>query len=166
MNDKGQYFFIWIIIALSALAFGILALMLSNPITEMVGSLTNDTGIDDNNSIAFVEDVRTSTPAMIDNLAFWFMIAVVGSLLIFGLYVKWHPALIIIGFIALIIMIFLAAQYSNIYDEIKSDAQVTNAEQHTLSNIIFGRQFPIIIGVVAALVLAIVFRKKGDVESI
>lgn len=158
---SGESIITWVVITIIALVFGVIALLLSSPLTQIVGSLTNDTGINDTNSVNFVEETSGSITPILDNFAFWFMIACFAGLLIMGLYFQWHPALLIIGFIFMIIFIFQMAQYANIYDDLKNSGDLTEANNHTLSNIIFGKQLPVIAGVIIALIFAVVYSKRG-----
>jgi hypothetical protein len=162
---SGDTIITWVIITIIALVFGFIALLLSSPMTELIGGLTNNTGIDDNNSVQFVDETSSSITPILDNFAFWFMVACFAGLLIMGLYFKWHPVILILGFIFMIIIIFQMAQYANLYDELKTSGELSESGNHTLSNIVFGKQLPVIAGVIIALILAYVFSKRGGGTS-
>lgn len=90
-----------------------------------------------------------------------FLISIV--LLAFGL--KIHPAFFVLGVIALVITIMIAAIYSNVFSEFKDDPEFTSVEPHfPIINTIMDYlpTWTLVMGIIILIVLYGVSRLAGD----
>lgn len=141
---------------------GILMMLFGNVFKDLFTQI-GDSGLDAPNSIETYTNAQNDIVPITDNLGFWVFIAFLIGLIFIGIYADYHPALIIIGVLVIIIAVFLSAQYVNIYDDIKADTEtMPEAGSFTLSSLVFGRQMPIILLAVGVISLIIIYGKRKD----
>lgn len=154
-------FLILIVIAIIAV-IGILMVLFGSLFKDMFVQL-GDSGLDAPMSLEIQEEIEGDIIPILDNFAFWSFIALLLGLIFIAVYSDYHPAIMIIGVIMLIVGVYLAGQYANIYDELKNDSDY--GDEFTLSNLAFGRQMPIIIFGVMVIGGVILFGKRRDTGS-
>jgi len=168
MNKKGDIQSI--IIAIVIVFIGvIIVIIFSKGLLEMVDELQSEPEFANNtNAMTALNVVEDNTIYWFDFAIFFILISLILGLIISSLFIDTHPALAIIFFIVLIIAVFLAGQFSNIYAEITQDSEIAaTAEQFTKTNLIMGEHFPVIIFVVGIIVILILYgkSKRGGLGS-
>ena len=137
----------------------IIVIIFSKAFLDMTGEL-KDTGMFSNSTLSIIEGVEEKTIPLLDFLVFFSLIALIIGLIISSIYIKVHPAVTIIFIIGGIMAVFIAAQFSNVFYEISQDAELAStASQFTLTNIILGEYFPLIILVTVIIVIVILYGK-------
>ena len=123
-----------------------------------------DSGEFDNQTIGIIEGVHAKTIPLFDFFIFFSLVALMIGMIIGALYMDVHPAITIILVVVLIVGIFMAGVFSNIFYEVTNEPElVSTASQFTMTNLILGEHFPIIILVIGVIVIVILYAKsKGQ----
>lgn len=108
-----------------------------------------------------VSAVKDHYPGIIDNAFLFLTIGLGIGAIVLAFMVRVHPAFFILFIIALILLIFFSAIFSNIYQEMAAQSELTAyADQLTFTSLILN-YLPLIVGVFGS-VLAIVMYKLGQ----
>lgn len=114
-----------------------------------------------NRSLETMEMVQGRTIPLLDFMIFFTLVGLMIGLIISSMYIDTIPALAPIFMLFLVVAVFIAAQFTNIYDRIATDDKViATAEQFTLTNAILGSNFPIIILIIGTIVILILYGKS------
>ena len=164
MNKRGDFQSMMIMIAVViALAIGVI--IFSKVFLMVTGELKNSDTIDfDNDTISIIEGVETKTIPLLDFFIFFSLVALMIGLIISSIYIDVHPAVTVIFIVVLIVGIFLAGVFSNVFYDVTNEPElVDTAAQFTMTNLILGEHFPIIIFVIGIIVIVILYGKsKGQ----
>lgn len=161
MNKRGDIQSIIIMIAL-VFVMAIIVIIFAKGFLEMVDELQSEPEFSNNtNAMMALQTVEDNTINWLDFLIFFTLVSLLLGLIISSLFIDTHPALAIIFFIVLIIAVFLAGQFTNIYAEITGDPEITStAEQFTKTNLILGSHFPVIVLITGIIVILILYGKS------
>jgi len=164
MNKRGDFTSMVIMIAV-VIALAIAVIIFSKVFLMVTGELKTSTTINfDNTTLAIIEGVETKTIPLLDFFIFFSLVSLMIGLIISSIYIDVHPAVTVIFIVALIIGIFLAGIFSNVFYEISNEPELlSTASQFTMTNIILGKYFPLIILVIGVIVIVILYGKsKGQ----
>ena len=167
MNKRGDFQSMMIMIAV-VIALAIGAIIFSKVFLMVTGELKNSDTIDfDNDTISIIEGVETKTIPLLDFFIFFSLVALMIGLIISSIYIDVHPAITIIFVVVLIVGIFLAGVFSNVFYDVTNEPElVDTAAQFTMTNLILGEHFPIIIFVIGIIVIVILYGKsKGQSQG-
>ena len=167
MNKRGDFTSMMIMIAVViALAIGVI--IFSKVFLMVTGELKDSDTIDfDNTTLAIIEGVETKTIPLLDFFIFFSLVSLMIGLIVSSIYIDVHPAVTIIFVVALIVGIFLAGVFSNVFYDVTNEPElVDTAAQFTMTNMILGEHFPIIILVIGIIVIVILYGKsKGQSQG-
>jgi len=170
MNKKGQlatflpYMFLG---ATIALIFALVAIPVAYMSDEIYDELKKEQNFG-NSSVAGVRisQVQGLTTTAFDQLIFVILLSFVLGSLVLAIFTDFHPVVLGMFIIALVILIIVTGLMANAYDEVaNTDILAAKASEFTLTNVIMGSQLPIIIGVVGIISIIIIFAKRGGVTS-
>jgi len=168
MNKKGDIQSI--IVAIVMVFIGaILVIIFSKGFLEIVDELQVEAQFSNNtNAMEGLAVVEDNTIHWLDFAVFFVLVSLILGLIISSLFIDVHPAIAIIFFIVLIVAVFLAGQFANIYAEITQDSELIDTSSHfTMTNLILGNKFPLIVLVTGIIVILILYgkSKRGGVGS-
>ena len=167
MNKRGDFTSMVIMIAVVvALTIGVI--IFSKVFLMVTGELKTSSTINfDNSTIEIIELVETKSIPLLDFFIFFSLVALMIGLIISSLYIDAHPAITVIFIIALMIAIFLAGIFSNVFYEISNEAELAStSSQFTMTNLILGEHFPIIVLVIGVIVIVVLYGKsKGQSQG-
>ena len=167
MNKRGDFTSMIIMIAV-VIALAIAVIIFSKVFLMVTGELKTSSDINfDNDTIAIIEVVETKTIPLLDFFIFFSLVALMIGLIISSIYIDVHPAVTVIFIVALIVGIFLAGVFSNVFYDVTNEPElVDTAAQFTMTNLILGSHFPIIILVIGIIVIVILYGKsKGQSQG-
>lgn len=114
-----------------------------------------------NNTVQTIQEVQGKTIPLMDFFIFFSLISLMIGIIISAIYVDTTPALLIIFIVAFIVAIFLGGMFANVFDEFTSDSVISDiAQEFTMTNLILGSHFPIIIFVLGVIVVVILYGKS------
>jgi len=167
MNKRGDFTSMIIMIAV-VIALAIAVIIFSKVFLMVTGELKTSSDINfDNDTIAIIEVVETKTIPLLDFFIFFSLVALMIGLIISSIYIDVHPAVTVIFIVALIVGIFLAGVFSNVFYDVTNEPEIAStAAQFTMTNLILGKHFPIIILVIGIIVIVILYGKsKGQSQG-
>jgi len=167
MNKRGDFTSMIIMIAV-VIALAIAVIIFSKVFLMVTGELKTSSDINfDNDTIAIIEVVETKTIPLLDFFIFFSLVALMIGLIISSIYIDVHPAVTVIFIVALIVGIFLAGVFSNVFYDVTNEPEIAStAAQFTMTNMILGSHFPIIILVIGIIVIVILYGKsKGQSQG-
>jgi hypothetical protein len=145
---------------------GVIAVPFAHVLTETINELQNSGEFSDTTNQT-MEKVKTKTVPLLDFFIFFSFAAIVIGLIISSIYLDLHPAITVAFIIGLIVAVFLASQFVNVYSEVGAVSEISpTADKFTFSNALIGQFFPLIILVVGLIVVVILYgksRRVGDV---
>ena len=158
-NRKGDFQSLIIgIIVVFGLALG--AILFSKVFLAVTDELKQQEGFS-NTTIQTIEGVENKTIPLLDFLIFFSLVSIIIGLIIASIYIDVHPALTVVFIIGLIISVFLAGIFANVFDDFKSEPEISStASQFSFTNLILGKQFPIILSVVGIIIIIILYGKS------
>ena len=162
MNNKADIFqlIILVVILFVAVIVGILCLKLSNEVTDVYdeSGLLNDTIIGQK----FVDKIQETAPKTTDYLVFMLFAGGVIALMISASRTQFSPTIFFIFFLFLMITIFIASGFVNIYSGFTQQLTLADeADQLQLTGFIFSRYTPLILTVIGGLIMLIMWGKSG-----
>jgi len=150
-----------------ALIFALVAIPVAYMSDEIYDELKKEQNFG-NSSVAGVRisQVQGLTTTAFDQLIFVILLSFVLGSLVLAIFTDFHPVVLGMFIIALVILIIVTGLMANAYDEVaNTDILAAKASEFTLTNVIMGSQLPIIIGVVGIISIIIIFAKRGGVTS-
>lgn len=120
----------------------------------------------DNSSQAYerTEQVQGLITPAFDQLVFIILFSIVIGTLVVAIFTDYHPVVVGVFIIAIILMVIIAGLMANVYDDTVNDPAFGNkADEFTFTNVIMGTQFPIIIGISGVIAILILLSKRGRV---
>ena len=170
MNKKGQvgtflpYVLIGIIVVL---IFAITVIPMSYVGDEVFDELkkTDNFGRSDTSTENINKVQNLMTPAF-DQLVFIILMAIIMGSFVIAVFTDYHPVVIGVFILAIILLVIIAGLFSNVYDEVISeDLLEDKATEFTFTNAIMGKQFPIMIAFVGIISIIILLSKRGGITS-
>lgn len=164
-NKRGDITTIVIAIAvIFGLALG--SIFFSHIFLDILGELKTMDGFS-NNTLDTITTVEDKTIPLLDFFIFFVLFAVSIGLIIASIYIDVHPALIVVFIIALIVAILLAGQFANVFEEVTSQSTISaTADSFSMTNIVLGSYFPLIILVIGIIVIIILYGKSRNVGEV
>ncbi len=170
INKKGQA-----IAFLPYLLVGIVVLFIFAMVAVPMASVTDDVLDELQEPDAFGDSERGNasmtqvkglvTPAL-DQLIFIILIGLILGLILIAIFSDFNPVLITVVIIAIVLFVIIAGLLSTAFvDFTGNDEFVNKSAEFTLTNVVIGPQLPIIILIAGAIMLIILFAKRGRVIS-
>jgi hypothetical protein len=108
-----------------------------------------------------VEDVEGKTIGYLDFFIFFLLIAMIIGIIVSATMIDTHPVILIVFIVGMFITIFLAGILANVYYDVTTEeALLTTSSQFSMTNLILGSHFPIIMFVVAIITIIILYGKS------
>ncbi len=105
------------------------------------------------------------TPAF-DQLVFFILVAVILGSLVVAIFTNYHPVVLGVMIVAIILLVLISGLFANAYDEVQDTELLQNkSEEFKYTNTVMGTQFPIIIGIVGVISIIILLAKRGRVTA-
>ncbi len=165
MNKQGDLQSIIIMIVV-VVVMAIIVIIFSKAFLDVTDRL-KDFDKFSNTSIKTIESVEEKTIPLLDFLIFFSLISLMIALIISSIYIKVHPALTVIFIVGIVVAVFLAAQLANVFAEISETEELAStASQFTLTNIILGEYFPLIVLITGIIVIVILYSKRQSGETV
>ena len=163
MNKRGDFTSMMIMIAV-VVALAVAVIIFSKVFLLVTAELkTNPTLNFENSTLNIIEGVETKTIPLLDFFIFFSLVSLMIGLIISSIYIDVHPAVTIIFIVALVVAIFLAGIFSNVFYELSNEPElVDTASQFTMTNLILGSHFPVIILVIGIIVIVILYGKSKN----
>ncbi len=119
-----------------------------------------------NVSIDSMNQVQGLVTPAIDQLIFITLVAIVLGTLGIAIFTDFHPVTLAIFIIAIVLAVIIAGLLANAYDEIQTNPEFSaKAQEFSFTNVIMGKQFPIIILIAGAIGVIIMMAKRGRLTS-
>ncbi len=119
-----------------------------------------------NASVNTMNQVQGLVTPAIDQLIFITLVAIVLGTLGIAIFTDFHPVTLGIFIIAIVLAVIVAGLLANAYDEVQSNEEFsTKADEFTFTNVIMGKQFPIIILIAGVIGVIIMMAKRGRLTS-
>ena len=159
MNKKGDISSIIVMIILVVMS-GIIVIAFSKGFLEVTERLKESGEFSDTSKEA-IEMVEERTIPLLDFFVFFLLIAMSIGLIISSIYLRLHPALIVVLIFGIFLAVFLAGQFANVFAEVTDhDELADTASQFKLTNLILGSNFPLIILVIGVIMVIILYSKR------
>lgn len=157
--DAGSFLIMIIMFAV----FSIVAIFFSYLIGSMYSGLSEDSDLTENteinNTLDSLENLRVYS---FDYMIVFYIFGSMIALLIGSIFLNYHPVWMVVFLFVTIFGVFLAMQVTNIYDEFRTDSELgATVTEHSISNLILGRYFPLIIFVTGCLSMIILYGKRN-----
>lgn len=111
-----------------------------------------------NDSRQAVNDIESIFPGTIDNTFLFLAIGLSIAAIIMAMMVRIHPIFFIFYFILLVIVIFMAGVFSNIYGEVATNPQLSDVANNLIFTTHIMRFLPIFVGVVGFVLAIVMYR--------
>lgn len=163
LNKNGNIFslFAIIVILLGVAILAVLFLNMSHRVTSTVSR------IDAIKTTPLASQANSNVQNMQvpigESLIFFIFLAGVIGLIIAAVYTNFSPTIIFVFILISLIGIFAASLAANIYHGISTDSGVLETTSHmSITNILFSKYTPLIVGALAVIVIIIMYSKSGD----
>lgn len=124
-----------------------------------------------NRSLENVEKLDSLITPAFDGFVFIGLIAIILTLMVSAIFFNDHPVFIIFIFLGIMVAVIIVAQLANVAEDIRTDQEINEstgiadkATEFKLSNLVIGKQLPIIVllaGVVSILIMLSKTRSGG-----
>jgi len=153
--------------AIIALIFALVAIPVAYMGDEVLDELkTNDDVSTNNETVNRINQVQSLITPAFDQLVFIILVAFVLGSFILAIFTDFHPIVVLVLVLAIILLIIVGGLMANIYDEVADNNILSNkSEEFTFTNSVMGAQLPIIIGVVGLVAIIIVLAKRGGATT-
>lgn len=160
MNKKGDVFSIFILLVI-LLAVALLGLLFTKMTLGATDILKNTPIINDTEKAKdATEKIETASPYVADGFILFLFLGGVIGLIIAAVSTDFSPAIIFVFILLLIIGIFVASGFTNIYQGFTDDATLSStANKLAVTDIIFSKYTPLIIGVLGMIILIVMYSK-------
>lgn len=166
MNKKAQGQGILIFLLIGVIVVVIFALI-AVPVAKVFDDIIDELKLPkhfgtSNTSVQGMEQVQNLATPVFDQLIFIIMIAVILGTLGLAIFSDFHPVTLGMFIIAIILAVIISGMLANVYDEVQSNPELSDkADEFKFTNVIMGKQFPIIILIVGVLGVIIMMAKRG-----
>ena len=165
-NKKGIGLQTIVMMIIIVFVIGIASIIFSKVFLEITDKL-KDTDKFSNRTIETIETVEEKTIPFLDFLVLCSLVGLMIGLIIGSIYLEFHPAIVILLIIVLVVAIFLGGQLANVYSEITENPELSaTSKDFEFSNMVLGKHFPIIIMVTGIIMIAIMFGKSRRVADV
>jgi len=119
-----------------------------------------------NKSVERINQVQNLMTPAFDQLVFIILIAIILGCIAIAIFTDYHPVVVGIFIIAIVLLVIISGLFANVYDDFKTTEKLENkSEEFVYTNAIMGKQLPIIIGLVGVISIIILLAKRGRVIS-
>lgn len=170
MNKRGQAiaFLPYLLVGLVILfIFAMIAVPMASITDDIIDELQKDDnfGSSERGNASMTQVKGLVTPAL-DQLIFIILIGIIMGLILLAIFSDFDPVLITVIIIAIVLFVIIAGLLSGVYVDFMANDQFSDkASEFTLTNVVMGPQLPIIILIAGAIMLIILFAKKGRAIS-
>ena len=114
-----------------------------------------------------IDQVQSFMTPAFDQLVFVILIAIILGTFVIAIFTDYHPVILGVMILAIVILVIIGYLFSSAYDEITSNAILEEkAAQFTFTNLIMGPQLPIIIMMVGVISIIILLSKRGRITPV
>jgi len=115
-----------------------------------------------NETVKRINQAQSLTTTAFDQLVFIILIAVILGFITLAIFTDFHPVVIGVMILFVVIMVIIAGLIANAYSEIAATNVLSEkAAEFTFTNVVIGLQLPIIILVTGIVGIIIVLAKRG-----
>lgn len=101
-------------------------------------------------------------PSVMDSAVLFVLVGLIIVALIFAFLIRVHPVFIVFYLILLVVIVFISAIFSNIYEQVSQDPNmIAQASQLTFTSNIMNF-LPFIIGIVGFIIAIVMFKQGGE----
>lgn len=119
-----------------------------------------------NDSVESITQVQGLLTGATDQLIFFLLGALLLAFIVIAIFSDFHPILIGILILFIILMVILGGVMANAFGEVKDIPILANkSAEFTLTNQVLGDKFPILIAVFGAIAIIILLAKRGKVTN-
>lgn len=149
--------------AIIALIFALVAIPIAYTSDEVYDELKKDKNFGESNqTVEKINVVQNLTTTAFDQLVFIVLIAFTLGSLILAVFTDFHPVLVVILILSIVLLIIVAGLMANVYDEVgDTDILKEKADEFTMTNVVMGSQLPILVGITGVIAIIIVLAKRG-----
>ncbi len=170
MNKKaqGQGILIFLLIGIIVVViFALVAVPVAKVFDDVIEELKKTEHFGTSNaSVQSMNQVQALATPAFDQLIFIIMIAVVLGTLGLAIFTQFHPVTLAMFIIAVVLAVIIGGMLANVYDEVQSNSEFSaKADEFKFTNVIMGKQFPIIILIVGVIGIIIMMAKRGRLVS-
>ena len=159
-SKKADFSSLIILGIIMVFVIAMVGLFFSDSFSTMLQSL-KDTGQFSNKTTAIMTHVQDKTPQYFDFFVLFMMVSAVIGLIVASIYIDLPPGMMIVFIIAMLIAVFLAGQFANMWGMAKDISEVTDTSSKlTFTNLLLGSAFPIIILITSAIVIIVLYSKS------
>jgi len=121
---------------------------------------------DSNKSVERINQVQHLMTPAFDQLVFIILIAVILGCIVIAIFTDYHPVVVGIFILAVILLVIISGLFANVYDDVQDIERVQNkSAEFKFTNAIMGKQLPIIVGFVGIISIIILLSKRGRVVT-
>lgn len=170
MNNKAQFqtFIPFLVVGIIiVVVFAIVAIPMAFITDRVIDELSEpDAFGDSTRANSSMQTVKSLTTTALDQLIFISLFAILLGVLVLGIFSDFHPVLIVLIILAIVILVIIGGLFGDVFDRFSDDPIISEkASEFTLTNVILGSQFPIIILVIGVIVVIILMAKRGGIVS-
>ena len=158
MNKKGDLASILVITAV-LFALAIVSLIISDPLIRIMDEFKNNSKTDAETD-AIITTVQDDTIGYLDYLFLFSFFAMLIGTIISAVYMKMHPAFMVVFLIMLLIAVTLAGMLANIYLEQSNSTQFANEYEEFVFTSNLMEVFPTLILIVGAIIIIVIYGKS------
>lgn len=169
ISKKGQVEFLPYL--LIGLVFVVALAVFAIPITYVGDELFDELKEDDyfnssEDGESSINQIQNLMTGVTDQLIFFLVGAILIGFIVIAMFSDFHPILVGILFLFIVLMVILGGIMSNLLDEVKdTDTLEEKSEEFTLTNQVLGENLPIFITVFGGVAIIILLAKRGKVVS-
>ncbi len=121
---------------------------------------------DSNKSVEKINQVQSLITPAFDQLVFIILIAVILGCIVIAIFTDYHPVVVGVFIIAIILLVIISGLLANVYDDVQNIDRLQNkSAEFKMTNAVMGKQLPIIIGFVGIISVIILLAKRGKVVA-
>lgn len=165
---QGQGILVFLLIGIIVVViFALIAIPVAKVFDDVIDELKKPDHFGTSNaSVQGMNQVQALITPAFDQLIFIIMIAIVLGTLGLAIFTNFHPVTLAMFIIAIILAVIIGGMLANVYDEVQSNDEFSEkADEFTFTNVIMGKQFPIIILIVGIIGVIIMMAKRGRLVS-
>jgi len=169
-NKKGQAgtFLPFILVGIVIVfIFAIIVIPVAHTGDEIFDELKDSPKFSDSNkSVERINQVQNLMTPAFDQLVFIILIAIILGCIVIAIFTDYHPVVVGIFIIAIVLLVILSGLFANVYDDVSNTSPLQNkSAEFKYTNAVMGTQLPIIIGFVGIICVIILLAKRGRVVS-
>ncbi len=170
MNKKAQAQGILIFLLIGVIVvviFALIAVPMAKISKDIVDELKLPGNFGSSNvTVQAMDQVQNLTTPAFDQLVFITMIAIILGTLGLAIFTDFHPVTLGMFIIAIVLAVIIGGMFANAYDDAMEDPLLSEtSEDFKLTNVIMGKQFPIIILIMGVVGIIIMMAKRGRLTS-